>query len=434
MNLKFEFDRCDSGVTELQWGRATLLAKSGTNLPFVSGGSISVQRPLMFLPGPVCVPEEVLAAMATPMIDHRGPAFAKLLGRITEKIRPIFGTKHEVLFLGSSGTGGLEAAVTSTFSPGQKVLSCPIGVFGRRLAAIARAFGLEVETVACEDGAVVDPRVLAARLVADRKREIAGIFLTDTEASTGARQDMAALARAIGDHPATTIVDSVSGFGAQAFRMDEWGFDIVVTSSQKVLALSPGVAAIAVSPRAWQRIAVATGPRFALDLHRARKFSMSGETPWTPPISLNFALDVALERYHAEGAPSVWERYERNAEAIHAFAAAAGLTPFSAPGAHAVTVTALCTPAGIVAGNVLDDLRIRHGVIFGSGQEELKGKMFRVGTMGAITPEGLIEALDRFEAVLINHGHPAVRGSGAAAARSVLERRGLCIREENFVA
>ncbi|MGH7707470.1 MAG: pyridoxal-phosphate-dependent aminotransferase family protein, partial [Vulcanimicrobiaceae bacterium] len=339
-----------------------------------------MQRQRLFIPGPVTVADEVLAAMARPMINHRGPEAAALLGRIETKLRPIFGTQGDVVVLGCSGTGGLEAAVASAFSPGQRVLGCPVGVFGKRIAEIARTWGLALETIATEPGHAVDPQALAQRLRADAGGAIAGILLTHNETSTGVQNDMAALARAIGDHPATVIVDSVSGLGASEFRMDEWGFDAVVTASQKALAVPPGAAMVAVSARGWERMAAATGSRFYLDLVRAHTFARDGGTPWTPPLSILFALDVALDRYHAEGAPHAWARHARNAEAIRAFAQAAGLRVFSQPDAHSVTVVAIAAPDGIDASTVIKELRERHGVVLGGGQADLKGKIFRMGT------------------------------------------------------
>ena len=354
------------------------------------------------------------------MVSHRGPEYAALLGRVSEKLRPLFGTAGEVVTLGSSGTGGLEAAVTSAFSPGQKLLACPVGVFGKRLATIARTWGLEVEVLETELGSALDPAALEARLRADAKHEIAGILLTHNETSTGVQNDMAALAAAIGDHPATTIVDSVDGLGASQFEMDRWGFSVVVTASQKALSVPPGVAMVAVSPRGWEHIGIAKGPRFYFDLAKAREFARDGQTPWTPPVSIVYALDVALDRYHREGAAAVWARHARNAEAIRAFAQAAQLEVFSKPDAHSVTVVrAARAPEGIVTGDVLRELRDQHGLIFGGGPGELKGKIFRIGTMGAITTDDLLQALDTFESVLIAKGHRSERGAGAAAARSV---------------
>ena len=235
-----------------------------------------MHRHLLFIPGPVTCAQPVLEAMAKPMIDHRGPEFAALLGRIARGMRPIFGTQAEVVILGCSGTGGLEAAVASVFSPGQRVLAAPVGVFGKRLVNIARAYGLEVELLDTPYGHAVDPAALEEKLKADRAHPFAGILLTHNETSTGVQNDMAALAAAIGDHPATTVVDSVSGLGASPFEMDAWGYDIVVTATQKALAVPPGISMVAVSARGWERIAQAKAPRFYLDLATRARICAAG--------------------------------------------------------------------------------------------------------------------------------------------------------------
>src|SRR5215469_1627429 len=195
----------------------------------------NMKKTLLLLPGPVPVAQPVLEAMAWPMINHRGQEFAELLARLERGMKPIFGTQSDVLFNGSSGTGGLETAVANCFKPGDLVLSCPIGVFGKRLADIAKTWGCVVETIDTPMGAQVDANLVRERLARDTKHEIKGILLTQNETSTGAQNDMRALAQAIGDHPAISIVDAVSGLGACDFQMDAWNYDVVVTASQKAL-------------------------------------------------------------------------------------------------------------------------------------------------------------------------------------------------------
>jgi aspartate aminotransferase-like enzyme len=380
-------------------------------------------KQLLFIPGPVTCAPAVLEAVARPMIDHRGPEFAALLGRVAEGMKPIFGTAHDVVLLGSSGTGGLEAAVASAFSPGAKVLSCPVGVFGKRLATIAKTYGLDVEILETPLGQGVDPAALAARLQAPGGRDFAGILLTHNETSTGVQNDMAALSAAIGDHPATVIVDSVSGLGASAFTMDDWGFDIVVTASQKALAVPPGIAMVAVGPRAWERINAATAPRFYLDLKRAREFADLGQTPWTPPVSIAFGLDVAIERYHAEGAQRVYARHESYARAIRAFAGAAGIEVFSQAPAHSVTVVSMKVPAGLDAAAIRKELREEHNIVLGGGQAELKGKLLRMGTMGDLSTVDVLRGLEAFETTLRSQGFALEPGAGMRAAHAVLEEQ-----------
>jgi aspartate aminotransferase-like enzyme len=378
-------------------------------------------KQLLFIPGPVTCAPPVLAAMSEPMIDHRGPEFAALVERIATGMKPIFGTTGDVVLLGSSGTGGLEAAVSSAFSPGDKVLACPVGVFGKRLAKIASTYGLDVEVLETPLGSGVDPAALAARLRADAAHAIAGIMLTHNETSTGVQNDMAALAAAIGDHPATVVVDSVSGLGASAFEMDAWGFDIVVTASQKALAVPPGAAMVAVGARGWERIERATGPTFYLDLRRAREFAALGQTPWTPPVSIAYALDVAIERYHAEGAANVYARHDRYARAIRAFARASGIEIFSQPGAHSVTVVAMHVPTGLQASAIRAGLRDRFDAILGGGQAELKGKIVRMGTMGDLSAADMQYGLQSFATVLRDLGFTGDVQAGLDAARGVLD-------------
>lgn len=378
-----------------------------------------MSKQLLFIPGPVTVPESTLAAMAKPMIDHRGPEYKALQRSVIERLKPIFGTSGEVLLLGSSGTGGLETAVTNMFSPGEKVLACPMGVFGERLIEISRIWGVDVEVLPAKWGDGVDPAALKARLAADTKREIKGILITHNETSTGVQNVMGPLADAIRGHDAHVIIDSVSGFGASKFTMDAWGFDIVVAASQKALAVPPGAAMVAVSPRAWKKMDTVTSPRFYFDLKNAREFAKLGETPATPPVSIMYALDVALDAYNAEGASNVWARHDRYASGIRAFAAAVNLGIFSSEGVHSVTVVAIEVPAGIDGDAIRKNLREQYGFVLGGGQKDLKGKIIRIGTMGDLSQTDVLAALGALEIELLNAGHKLQAGAGVQAALRV---------------
>lgn len=375
-----------------------------------------MKKTLLLLPGPVPVAQPVLEAMAWPMINHRGTEFGELLARLERGMQPIFGTSGDVVFLGSSGTGGLEAAVVNCFSPGDRVLSCPVGVFGKRLASIAQQYGCTVETLETPNGAALDTDALRTRLAQDVERSIKGILLTHNETSTGVQNDMGAVAQAIGDHGALTIVDSVSGLGATRFEMEAWGYDVVVTASQKALAVPPGIAMVAVSERAWDRIERAAVPRFYFDLRKAREFARKGQTVWTPPISLFYALAVGLERYHADGIDANVERHDRYARAVRAAFEALGFRIFSRPDAHSVTVVAAVPPTGIDAAALLKHLKDTYGVVLSGGQAELSGKIVRFGTMGDVGENDILGAIGAIELTLDALETRVSLGSGVAAA------------------
>ena len=391
-----------------------MVAEYNIHIHSSAGGIVAKQ--LLFIPGPVTVAEPVLAAMAKPMVDHRGPEYKALQASVIAKLQPIFGTAGEVVLLSSSGTGGLEAAVTNVFGPGEKVLACPIGVFGERLLGIAKTWGIDVEILPTEYGHAVDPAALKARLDADTERRIAGVLLTHNETSTGVQSAMGPLAEAVRAHGAYTIVDSVSGLAASEFTMDAWGFDIVVAASQKALAVPPGMAMVAVSARAWEKMARVSGLRCYFDLKKARDFAVEGQTPWTPAVSIVYALDVALDRYAAEGPANVWARHERYTRAIHAAAGALGLAVYSQPGVHSVTVTAIVVPEGVDGNAIRKALRAKYDVIIGGGQGKLVGKIMRIGTMGDLSPADVLGMIDALEGELRAGGHAIAAGTARAAA------------------
>jgi aspartate aminotransferase-like enzyme len=357
-------------------------------------------RQLLFLPGPVTVAQPVLDAAARPLINHRGEGFAVMLERITSALPPIFGTNEEVVLLGSSGTGGLEAVLQNLFSPGERLLSCAVGSFGRRFAAMAQSYGCIVESLETPVGEAVDPRALASRLHADTSRAIAGVLLTHNETSTGVACDMGAMAPALRAHGAISLVDSVSGVGACEFRMDEWGYDAVVTASQKGLAAPPGVAMVSLSERAWNRTERAQNQRFYFDLRRARDAAREGQTPWTPPISICYALEVALQRYHDAGMQTAFARHARFAGMVRDALQDLGFTLVSKEGAHSPAVVAAYPPPGATAGALLKSLRENHGVVLAGGQDDLAGKIVRFGTMGDVNEDDVRCAIEAIEAEL----------------------------------
>jgi len=217
-----------------------------------------------------------------------------------------------------------------------------------------------------------------------------------------------------------TVVDSVSGLGASPFAMDDWGYDVVVTASQKALAVPPGVAMVSASARAWDVMDRTKSENFYFDLRKAREFARTGQTPWTPPISIFYALAVALERYHTDGMDNVFMRHAAYARAVRAAFEALGFTIFSRPDAHSVTVVAATPPAGIDAAALLKTLRENYCVVLSGGQAELSGKIVRFGTMGDISESDLLGAIGAIELALADIGASVTFGSGTAAAARAL--------------
>ena len=216
----------------------------------------------------------------------------------------------------------------------------------------------------------------------------------------------------------------MSGLGASEFKMAEWKLDVVCAASQKALACPPGLAMVAVSSRAWQKMKSNKAPRFYFDLQKHKEFFDKGEPPWTPPVSVAFALDVAIDLYQREGPRNVWARHARYTEALHEAVKALGMEIFSRDGVHSVTVTGILTPQGLDNQTVLAKLLQEHGVVISGGQGKMAGKMWRWGTMGAISEADMVAALGAFETVIREMGYRFEEGAAVNAALDVFARTG----------
>jgi aspartate aminotransferase-like enzyme len=346
------------------------------------------------IPGPTPIPPEVAAAMARPMINHRGPEFATLLRRVTERLQFFFQTTQPVLGFPSSGSGMMEASVVNLFSPGDAALAVTIGAFGDRLAEIAETFGLAVTRLEVPWGQAADPAAVAARL--DELPTARGVLLTHNETSTGIINDLRALAAAIrARRPEILIVvDAVSSLGCVDVRMDEWDLDVVFTASQKGWMVPPGLALVGVGPQAWAATETARLPRTYWDFRTARRYLDKGQTPYTPPVSLYFGLDVALDMMLAEGREAIFARHHAVAELTRRRTRALGLRLFAEPSHASDTVTAIHVPEGVSSKALIDGLREREGVVVAGGQARLEGKIVRVGHLGYVHEPEVDAAMD----------------------------------------
>jgi len=377
------------------------------------------EKHYLLTPGPTPVPPEVLAAISQPVVHHRGPDFKPVYERSLARLRDVFRTASEVLLFGSAGTGAMESAVANLSCPGERVLVVSAGHFGERWQAIASAYGADVETLEYAWG-----EIPAADDVAGRLRELGGakaVFLTHSETSTGVVCDLQALAGAVNEHGALSVVDAVSSLGAVPVETDAWGLDVVVSGSQKALMTPPGLAMVSVSERAWA--ARGESPRFYFDWERTRKGQAALNAPFTPPVSLIAGLDVALGMLLDTGLDAVFERHVRLGRACREGAKAMGLELFSPDEDRSAVVTAIRTPEGIDATELVAGLRDRFGITIANGQGALKGAIFRIGHIGYFDVFDITTALAAVELVLADLGAEIERGVAVTRALEAYEER-----------
>ena len=382
-------------------------------------------EPNLRIPGPTGLPPSVREAGARQMINHRGPEFAAMLDRILTGMKPYFGTTADIAMITTAGTGGLEAAVVNTISPGDRVLGVSIGSFGDRFAKIARTYGADVTTIDVEWGLAADPAVLREEL--ERNPGYHAVLLTHNETSTGVMNPIAELAAVVRETApdALILVDSVSGLGAVPFEMDAWGVDVVVTGSQKAWMSAPGLAMIAASPRAWSAMETATAPRVYLDLRAHRDAHANGQTPWTPAIAVVYQVDEGIRLMTAEGAEHVFARHAACAAAARAGLTALGFELFADPRVASRTVTAAVVPDDLDWKAFNAEIK-RRGVVLAGGQGKLTGKIFRLGHLGSVTLEEILGAISVLEFASIAFGRSVRPGSAVAAAQvAAMESFGL---------
>jgi aspartate aminotransferase-like enzyme len=366
-------------------------------------------RTRLFTPGPVEIPARILRAMSEIPPHHRTDVFRQQFLRVTEALRRLHGTKGEVFILAASGTGAMQAAVTNLMAPGEKALAIVGGKFGERWENLLAAFEVPAEILKAEWGAGLDPAALAKKL--DDDPAITTVYTTYSETSTGTVYDIRAFAEITRARGRRLVVDAITGLGVHPLSQDEWGVDVVVCGSQKGLMVPPGLATLSIAPWAASAIEGKKLPRFYFDLTKARKLAPNGETPWTPAVSLVMALEEALKMIEEEGLDQVIERHLRLARAAHAGAEAAGFRLFSKSPAN--SLTALYPPEGVGASDVVKRLREVHGMVVAGGQDHLKGKILRVGHMGAYDLYDIIAIVSALEECANAFGHAA---SGAASA------------------
>ncbi len=350
------------------------------------------------IPGPTPCPPEVLQAMARQMINHRGPEFGEMLHSVTVKLKQLFQTKNDLYLLTGSGTGGLEAAIVNTLSPGDKVLSVTVGVFGERFTSIAEEFGARAIPLRFEYGRAADPDEI--RRILQKEPEIKAVMITHNETSTGVTNDLAAISSIVKEFDKLLLVDAISSLGSVDLPVDKWCCDVTVTASQKGWMVPPGLAMVSVSKEAWQAHAKAKMPRFNWDFARAQKYLEIGQTPWTPAVSIVFALSVALDMMLQEGLSNIFARHARVGKAAREGVKSLGFSLFSDEKYASNTVTAVSVKDGLNVKEMLKILREEYQIVLAGGQQNLQGKIFRIGHLGLITEQDIEEIISGLKEVL----------------------------------
>jgi serine---pyruvate transaminase len=379
------------------------------------------EKRYLMTPGPTPVPPEVLAALAEPVVHHRGRDFREIYERCLVRLRDVYRTQHDVLLFTSSGTGAFESAVANLTSPGERALVLSAGNFGERWAAMVKAYAADLVHVDLEWGETPEPEDLRAALAA--AGDVRVVYLVHSETSTGVVADVQALAAVVREAGALVVVDAVSSLGAVPLETDAWGIDVVVSGSQKALMCPPGLAFASVAPRALEAASRASSPRYVLDWERTRAAQAKLDAPFTPAVSLVRALDVALGLLLEEGLEQAFERHARLGRACREGAKAMGLELFSPDDERSAVVTAIRSPDGVDAGAVVADLRDRFGITIAGGQGRLKGRIFRIGHIGWFDVLDIVTALGALELSLVDAGADIERGVAAGRALEVFAER-----------
>ena len=372
----------------------------------------------LLAPGPTPVPPETLSAMANPVIHHRTPEFEAVVAEVKGALKELFMTNNDVIIMASSGTGGMEAAVSNFLCRGDKAIVVQSGKFGARWAEICSAFGVNPIIIDVEWGKAVEPEAIANIL--KREKGVKAVYTQASETSTCVVHPIREIGAIVGQHDNTImVVDGITGIGVFPVLSDEWELDVVVTGSQKALMLPPGLALISVSEKAWRLAKDSDLPKYYFDLAKERKNLNKNTTAYTPAVSLVIGLRESLRRMKEEGLDNVFARTDRMARAARAAAPAMGLE-LLAPESPSNCGTAYKVPEGIDGTLLCNTLNEKYAVTLAGGQDSLKGKIFRIAHMGFIEPFDLLIGISAVEAGLKDMGHPIELGKGVAAAQAIL--------------
>ena len=344
------------------------------------------------IPGPTPVTPEILKEMSRFMINHRGDEFRQLIESVTERLKKIYETKQDLHILTASGTGAMETAIVTTLSPGDNVLAITIGAFGDRFANIAEIYGADVTILRSALGESTDPDKVTS--VLNNNPNIKAVLVTHNETSTGVTNDIESIAKIVKqDFGKLLLVDGVSSVGSVPLKTDDWQCDAVASASQKGWMAPPGLAFLSFSLESWKANASSTMPNFYFDLRQYKKYMEIGQPPWTPNLSLFFALDKALDLMLREGISNIHLRHAKTAQKFRDGVQELGLKLLAKPESASDTITSVLLPDGIQAKDFLTIAKTDHNVELAGGQQSLASKIFRIGHLGLVSDEEITETL-----------------------------------------
>lgn len=378
------------------------------------------QNPV-FIPGPTNIPEELRRAISNPSIDHRSDTFVEMFRPALEGVKRILKTTSgEAFIFPSTGTGAWEATITNLLSPGDTILAARHGMFSHRWIDLCQRHGMNVEIIKEEWGKGAPVDAFAAAFAADKAHAIKAVLVTHNETATGVRSDVSAVRKALdaSNHPALLFVDGVSSIASMDFRMDEWGVDAAVTGSQKGFMLPSGLAILGISQKAMQITAEAKSYRCFFDFKDMQKTNATGGFPYTPPANLIRGLDTAIKMLESEGLENVFARHHRIAEGVRRAVAAWNMKLCARdPSLYSETVSAILTPEGFNATDIVTHAAKKYNVAFGVGLGDVAGKVFRIGHLGSLTDVMALSGIAAAEMTMADLGLDIRLGSGVAAAQ-----------------
>jgi len=375
-----------------------------------------MKKKYLLAPGPVQIPPEILLEMAKPIIHHRTPEFEKTFADVQVLLKELFESKNPVITFASSGTGAMEASIVNIHSPGDEVLVVENGKFSERLGLICKAYGLKTDILKIPDGEAVEPSEIQKRL--DQNKNIKSVLLEYSETSTGTMNDIETIAGIVSKTDALLVVDAITSLGVVEIPCDRWKLDVVIGGSQKSLMLPPGLSFIWLSDRAWERAKKSTLPKFYFDIHEELAALKKNTTAWTPAITLINGLHIALTMMKETGWQNLYAKNRQLMEIIHVGIAALGLELFSK--SPSVSVSAVKVPGGLDGNVLVEKLKDEQYITIAGGQSELKGKIFRIGTLGWIDHGDILVFFGALEVVLSQMGYKFTPGASLKAMQERL--------------